>query len=56
MAGEDTAKTAEWLTWCRGYAVRIDPTVQGMAAPPEVEPQPEDLRPYMPRRMNPYRP
>lgn len=52
--GKNAAETEAWLRWCRDYADRIDPVVQGVTAPPE--PNPEDLRPYLPRHMKPYRP
>ncbi|WP_157554177.1 hypothetical protein [Nocardia crassostreae] len=56
MAGRDAARTAAWLAWCRDYADRIDPAMQGVAAPEEVEPNSKDLQPYLPRHMRTYTP
>ncbi|MEV6341324.1 hypothetical protein AB0M12_42220 [Nocardia vinacea] len=56
MADEDSAGRAEWLAWCRDYADRINPVQRGGLAPKQYEPRSEDLRPYLPPGMNPYRP
>ena len=45
----------DWLAWARAYADEIDPTIGLVAGPEEVEPGPEDLRPYL-GRWSPYGP
>ena len=41
---------AEWLAWASAYAERIDTSHQTHGSPHIPEPQPEDLRPHLPRR------
>lgn len=55
-AGQDATGTDAWLKWCRDYADRIDPMVQGAVAPAEKEPNLDDLQPYLPRHMQKYTP
>ena len=55
---EDAEKSearSRWLEWCRRYADQIDPTLAGAHAPGEVEPRPDDLKPYL-GRLSPYGP
>ena len=44
-----------WLVWAAAHADRIDPLRHALAVPPPVEPEPEDLKPYL-RGFNPYGP
>jgi hypothetical protein len=56
---DDDTETLEaqsrWLEWCRRYADQIDPTLAGAHAPKEIEPRPDDLKPYL-GRFSPYGP
>lgn len=36
-----------WASWCRAEAARLDPLPAGPTTPPDAEPDPEDLRPYL---------
>ncbi|MEV0065656.1 hypothetical protein [Amycolatopsis sp. NPDC050768] len=45
----------DWLAWARAYADEIDPTTGLMTGPEDVEPGPDDLRPYL-GRWSPYGP
>lgn len=36
-----------WASWCRAEADRLDPVPVGRTTPPEAEPDPEELRPYL---------
>ncbi|HYT94350.1 MAG TPA: hypothetical protein VEL76_36885, partial [Gemmataceae bacterium] len=51
----DAEAAVHWREWCRSYADRIDPVKRGTVAPPEVEPDPSDLKPYL-GRWSPYGP
>ncbi|QIS09729.1 hypothetical protein F5544_09140 [Nocardia arthritidis] len=44
-----------WLQWCREYADRVDPALNGTATSPEIDMKPENLRPYL-RNWSPYGP
>jgi hypothetical protein len=44
-----------WLQWCREYADRVDPALNGTATSPEIDTKPENLRPYL-RHWSPYGP
>ncbi|MGY2059336.1 hypothetical protein ACW9HQ_30955 [Nocardia gipuzkoensis] len=44
-----------WLRWCRQYADRIDPALNGTATSPEIDMKPENLRPYL-QHWSPYGP
>ncbi|MBB5153331.1 hypothetical protein [Saccharopolyspora phatthalungensis] len=47
---------AKWLVeWAEAYADEIDPLAGSVEAPEDVEPKPEDLRPYL-GRWSPYGP
>ncbi|RRO17648.1 hypothetical protein EIL87_10265 [Saccharopolyspora rhizosphaerae] len=45
----------EWLAWADSYADELDPLTGPVKAPEDVEPGPEDLRPYL-GRWSPYGP
>jgi hypothetical protein len=45
----------DWLDWADAHADEIDPTTGFATGPEEIEPQPEDLRPYL-GRWSPYGP
>ncbi|MGP4019138.1 hypothetical protein [Saccharopolyspora sp. 5N708] len=45
----------EWFEWAEAYADEIDPLAGSVEAPEDVEPEPEDLRPYL-GRWSPYGP
>lgn len=44
-----------WLEWVESYADEIDPLTGRITAPADVEPKPEELRPYL-GRWSPYGP
>ncbi|MGF6886353.1 hypothetical protein ABIA39_000320 [Nocardia sp. GAS34] len=44
-----------WLQWCREYADRLDPALNGTATSPEIDMKSENLRPYL-RHWSPYGP
>ncbi len=52
---ENAAATAEWIAWARSYADRLDPRRRADLMPPDVEPRPEDLKPFL-GRWSPYGP
>lgn len=52
----DEAEAQEWITWVGQYIERIDPLRKTPSMPAEPEISTEDLRPFLPRGMNPYGP
>jgi hypothetical protein len=52
----DDAQAQEWITWVRQYLERIDPLRKTPSMPAEPEISRDDLRPFLPRGMNPYGP
>ena len=52
----DEAEAQEWITWVGQYIERIDPLRKTPSMPAEPEISTEDLRPLLPRGMNPYGP
>lgn len=54
-AAENAEATAEWVAWARCYADRLDPRRRADLMPPDVEPRPEDLKPFL-GRWSPYGP
>ncbi|MFW6033847.1 MAG: hypothetical protein ACOC9R_01820 [bacterium] len=56
MTDEQQRQAAEeWLSWATTYRATIDPLQQRLALPPDEEPTPEALRPYL-DGWNPYGP
>lgn len=53
---DDRPDRHDWIAWARDYADRLDPRGRNDQAPADVEPRPEDLRPFLGRQWNPYRP
>ncbi|GAA2004306.1 hypothetical protein [Catenulispora subtropica] len=41
------ASAAPWLAWARDYAAGLDPTCRPLAMPPDPDPQPSQLQPYL---------
>ena len=52
----DDADAQEWITWVGQYIERVDPLRKTPSMPAEPEISNEDLRPFLPRGMNPYGP
>lgn len=48
---EQTAAAArEWLAWARAYAARLNPLNSELVMPPDPEPTPASLAPFLERR------
>lgn len=55
LDGEERAAADEWLSWAVHHVQDMNPLRQRLALPPDPEPTPEVLKPYM-RGLSPYGP
>ena len=47
MDPQRAASAAPWVAWARDYAARLDPTRGPLSMPPDPNPQPSQLQPYL---------
>jgi hypothetical protein len=52
----DRPESAEWIDWIRAFITSIDPLSSPPSMPEEPEISREDLKPFLPRGVNPYGP
>lgn len=47
LKGEEADMAQSWLAWSREYVEELDPLLQPLGMPKEVDPTPEQLKPFM---------
>lgn len=52
----DRPESTEWIEWIRAFIISIDPLSAPPSMPQEPEISREDLKPFLPRGVNPYGP
>ncbi|WP_055410872.1 hypothetical protein [Frankia sp. ACN1ag] len=55
MDDAEAKAATEWLAWATEHVARVDPLDSRLAMPPDPEPKPEDLKPFL-GRWSPYGP